>query len=149
MKISSRGLELIKSFEGFSSKAYPDPATGGKPYTIGHGTTVYPNGKPVKMGDICTAEQAFSYLINDVDSFEKSVSLMLEKEVTQGQFDALVSFAYNLGSRNLKSSTLLKKLNAGDVAGAADEFLRWNRAAWRIMVGLTRRRQAERKLFLS
>ena len=148
MKVSKAGLDLIKSFEGFSSKAYPDPATGGKPYTIGHGTTVYPDGKLVKLGDICTAKQAEQYLIHDCELFEATVN-KCAPNVNQNQFDALVSLCYNIGSANLQNSTLIKKLNRGDIAGAADEFLKWNKAAGRVMVGLTRRRQAERKLFLS
>lgn len=149
MQTSDNGLALIKQSEGFRDKAYPDPATGGKPYTIGNGTTVYPSGMPVKLGDKVTEQQADSYLRNDVKKFESAVSNAVKVKLTQGQFDALVSFTYNVGPANMGSSTLIKKLNAGDVKGAADELLRWNKAAGKVMAGLTTRRAAERALFLS
>ncbi|EAA7932780.1 lysozyme, partial [Salmonella enterica subsp. enterica] len=81
--------------------------------------------------------------------YESDVSRLVKVRLTQGQFDALVSFAYNLGARTLSTSTLLRKLNAGDYAGAADEFLCWNKAGGKVLKGLTRRREAERALFLS
>lgn len=149
MQTSSEGINLIKSFEGLELKAYPDPATGGKPYTIGHGTTIYPSGMPVKLGDTCTAQQAMDYLRNDLKKFENGVNNLVKVKLSQGHFDALVSFAYNLGLGNLGSSTLLKKLNAGDYLGASNELLRWDKAAGKVMAGLTRRRQAERQMFLS
>jgi len=149
VQTSSEGINLIKSFEGLELKAYPDPATGGKPYTIGHGTTIYPSGMPVKLGDTCTAQQAMDYLRNDLKKFESGVNNLVKVKLSQGHFDALVSFAYNLGLGNIGSSTLLKKLNAGDYLGASNEFLRWDKAAGKVMAGLTRRRQAERQLFLS
>lgn len=149
MQTSDKGLALIKQAEGFRGNAYPDPATGGKPYTIGNGTTVYPSGMPVKLGDKVTEQQADSYLRNDVKKFEAAVSKAVKVKMTQGQFDALVSFTYNVGPANMASSTLIKKLNAGDVKGAADEFVRWNKAAGKVMAGLTTRRAAERALFLS
>lgn len=149
MQTSDKGLALIKQSEGFRGNAYPDPATGGKPYTIGNGTTVYPSGMPVKLGDKVTEQQAEAYLGNDVKKFEAAVSNAIKVKLTQGQFDALVSFTYNVGPANMASSTLIKKLNAGDVKGAADEFLRWNKAAGKVMAGLTTRRAAERALFLS
>lgn len=149
MQISDKGIALIKNSEGFRGNAYPDPATGGKPYTIGYGTTVYPSGMPVKLGDKVTQDQGDAYLRNDVRNFEAAVSSAVKVKLTQGQFDALVSFTYNVGPANMSSSTLIKKLNAGDSAGAADEFLRWNKAAGKVMAGLTTRRAAERALFLS
>ncbi len=84
-----------------------------------------------------------------VVSFDQAVSKMLKVTVTQNQYDALVSLAYNIGTRALSTSTLMKKLNAGDVKGAADEFLRWNRSGGKVMPGLTNRRKAEREVFLS
>jgi lysozyme len=149
MQTSDNGLSLIKKSEGFRGNAYPDPATGGKPYTVGYGTTVYPSGMPVKLGDKVTEQQADAYLRNDVKKFEAAVSNAVKVKLTQGQFDALVSFTYNVGPANMASSTLIKKLNAGDVNGAADEFPRWNKAAGKVMAGLTTRRAAERALFLS
>lgn len=149
MQTSDNGLALIKKSEGFRGNAYPDPATGAKPYTVGYGTTVYPSRMPVKLGDKVTEQQADAYLRNDVKKFEAAVSNAVKVKLTQGQFDALVSFTYNVGPANMASSTLIKKLNAGDVNGASDEFTRWNKAAGKVMAGLTTRRTAERALFLS
>ena len=141
MKISDAGLNLIKEFEGCRLKAYPDPATGGKPWTIGYGHT-----KGVQPGDVITQAQADAFLREDVAEFERSVN-KLAPITTQSQFDALVSFAFNLGAANLEKSTLLKKHRAGDYAGASQEFVKWNRAAGRVMAGLTRRRLAEAELY--
>lgn len=144
MKLSQRGIDLIKQFEGYSSKAYPDPATGGAPWTIGYGTT---NG--VKPGMIITAEQAERMLRDDVAKFESGVSSLLTAPTTQGQFDAMVSLAYNIGLGNFGKSTLLKKHNARCYTCAADQFRVWNRANGKVMNGLTKRRAAERELYMS
>jgi GH24 family phage-related lysozyme (muramidase) len=93
-------------------------------------------------------ETAERLLKTGLVSYESDVSRLVKVGLTQGQFDALVSFTYNLGARSLSTSTL-RKLNAGDYAGAADEFLRWNKAGGKVLNGLTRRREAERALFLS
>lgn len=141
----SKGIDLIKSFEGLKLNAYICPA--GIP-TIGYGTTRV-NSQPVQMGSVITESQAVDYLKADLQQFESAVNGAVKVPVTQNQFDALVSFTYNLGAGNLRSSTLLKKLNAGDYAGAADEFPKWNKAGGKELAGLTRRRNAERDLFLS
>lgn len=143
MKLSQRGIDLIKQFEGYSSRAYPDPATGGEPWTIGYGTT-----KGVKPGMIITAEQAEKMLRDDVAKFESGVSALLKVPTTQGQFDAMVSLAYNIGLGNFGKSTLLKKHNAKCYQCAAGQFPAWNRAAGKVMNGLTRRRNAERALYM-
>lgn len=148
MQPSKQCYDLIKSFEGLYLHAYPDPGTHGAPFTIGYGTTRI-DGKPVDPNLTITKEQAEQYLEFEVNEKAKAVDSLLEIPVTQGQYDALVSFAYNCGVGNLKSSTLLRLVNSGDIANAADQFLRWNRAAGRVLPGLTRRRQAERELFLS
>ena len=96
-----------------------------------------------------TQEQADEYLVSDLNHAASSVNQMVSVDMSQDEFDALCSFAFNLGVGNLKSSTLLKKLNAGDKQGAADQFLVWNKAAGKVMAGLTRRREAERTLFLT
>ena len=145
MKTSSNGTSLIKEFEGFVANAYLCPA---KVWTIGIGTTVYPNGVKVKKGDKCTEEQALKYLQHDLKSFEKTVNDSVKVPLSQNQFDALVSLAYNIGSGAFKNSTLLKKLNAKDYAGAADQFPRWNKGGGKVLKGLVRRRDAERALFL-
>lgn len=138
---SPKGVDLIKRFEGLELKAYPDPGSGGEPYTIGYGHT-----GGVTPGMKIDQAQADAYLRGDLRRFERAVSALAPK-TTQNQFDALVSFAFNLGEGNLKSSTLLRKHNAGDYAGAKAEFARWNRASGKVMAGLTRRRAAEADLY--
>jgi lysozyme len=144
MKLSQNGIELIKQFEGYSSKAYPDPATGGAPWTIGYGTT-----RGVKPGMVITAEQAEKMLRDDVAKFESGVSSLITSPTTQGQFDAMVSLAYNIGLGNFGKSTLLKKHNARCYTCAADQFRVWNRANGKVMNGLTKRRAAEREVYMS
>lgn len=143
MKLSQRGIDLIKQFEGYSSKAYPDPATGGAPWTIGYGTT-----KGVKPGMVITAQQAEKMLRDDVAKFESGVSSLITAPTTQGQFDAMVSLAYNIGLGNFGKSTLLKKHNARCYTCAADQFRVWNRANGKVMNGLTKRRAAEREVYM-
>ena len=141
---SQNCYDLIKNFEGCELEAYPDPATGGEPITIGYGHT-----GGVKLGEVITQEQANEYLISDVKRFADAVNQMVTVPITQGEFDALCSFAFNLGIGNLRNSTLLRKLNSGNKDNAANQFLVWNMAGGRVMAGLTRRREAERTLFLS
>lgn len=139
MQISKAGLDLIKQFEGLYLKAYRCPA--GVP-TIGYGHTA-----GVAMGQTITQQQADDYLRRDVRQFERAVARLVTVPLTQGQFDALVSFAFNLGEGALAQSTLLRLLNAGDYAGAAAQFDRWNKAGGRVLPGVVRRRAAERALF--
>lgn len=101
------------------------------------------------MGTKITQEEADRYLREDLKSFEHAVNCALTRPVSQNQFDALVSFTYNLGAGALKGSTLLKLLNAGNIKGAAEEFPKWNKAAGKVLEGLTKRRMEERQLFLS
>ena len=121
MKVSSKGLELIKEFEGFSSVAYLCSA---KKATIGYGNTFWEDGTPVKIGDQISKERAETLLKHVVDNFSVAVKVDIKIEVTQNQFDAMVSLAYNIGTGSFLKSTLLKKVNAGDFAGAGEEFLR-------------------------
>ena len=144
MTPSKKCYDLIKEFEGCKLEAYPDPGTGAEPITIGVGHT-----GGVKLGDVITQEQADEYLVNDVAYSAKAVNQMVSEKITQNQFDALVSFAFNLGTGNLRNSTLLKKLNKDDFENAANEFLKWDMASGHQMAGLTRRRKAERALFLT
>lgn len=147
-KIGSKGLELIKSFEGLKLKPYLCPANIP---TIGFGNTYYPNGQKVKLTDpAITIEKAEELLKFLLVTYEKAVDSFCRDDISQGQFDALVSFAYNLGTGALQKSTLIKKVNANpkDVT-IADEFMKWNKANGRVLVGLTRRRQAEAKLYFS
>lgn len=146
MKTSDKGLALIKEFEGFSAKPYRCPA--GVP-TIGYGATYYPDGRRVTMQDRPVTEaDATAMLRSMLASYEAGVSRYVQVPLTQGQFDALVSFAYNVGLSALKDSTLLRLVNARDYAGAAAQFARWNRAGGKVLPGLTRRREAERVMFL-
>lgn len=149
MQTSLNGIALIKKFEGCRLAAYPDPGTGGDPWTIGYGWTHPVDGKPVRPGMTIDEVTADRLLKTGLVGYENDVLKVVRVKLTQGQFDALVSFAYNVGSRALSTSALLKKLNTGDYAGAADEFLRWNKAGGKVLNGLTRRREAERALFLS
>ena len=144
-KTSDAGKNLIKSFEGKRLVAYDD---GTGVWTIGCGTIKYPNGNAVKKGDVCTDAQVDQYFSNDLVKFENSVNSLVKVPLTQNQFDALVSFSYNVGAGNLAASTLLRKLNAKDYKGAASEFARWNKAGGKVMNGLTKRCNAEKELFL-
>lgn len=141
-QINAAGERLIKSFEGCELEAYPDPGTGGEPWTIGWGHT-----GGVKPGDVITAEEADDLFDNDTDRFEAAVDLLTGGVATDNQFAALVSFAYNVGAGALKTSTLLRLHNEGDYAGAAAQFARWNKAAGQVLKGLTRRRAAEAELY--
>jgi lysozyme len=141
MKLGEEGLNLIKVSEGLSLKAYVCPAGV---LTIGYGHT-----KGVRFGDVISVEKAHQLLLEDVIWAEDAVNRSVKVELNQNQFDALVSFTFNLGEANLKKSTLLRLLNVGSYPEAAEEFLRWNRAGGVILRGLTKRRVAERKLFLT
>lgn len=144
MQISEKGKGLIKDSEGCALKAYPDPGTGGKPWTIGHGHT-----HNVSKGDVITQAQAEQFLQDDLQPIYITIETCVKVPLNQNQFDALCSFIFNVGAGKFAKSTLLKKLNAGDYAGAAEEFLRWNKAAGRVLPGLDIRRSKERQLFLS
>lgn len=146
MQTSEKGIALIKQFEGCKLTAYQDSVGV---WTIGYGWTQPVDGKPIRAGMTIKQETAERLLKTGLLSYESDVSRLVKVGLTQWQFDALVSFTYNLGARSLSTSTLLRKLNAGDYAGAADEFLRWNKAGGKVLNGLTRRREAERALFLS
>ncbi|MWT35090.1 glycoside hydrolase family protein [Escherichia coli] len=146
MQTSDKGIALIKQFEGCKLTAYQDSVGV---WTIGYGWTQPVDGKPIRAGMTIKQETAERLLKTGLVSYESDVSRLVKVGVTQGQFDALVSFTYNLRARSLSTSPLLRKLNAGDYTGAADEFLRWNKAGGKVLNGLTRRREAERALFLS
>lgn len=140
MQISQAGIEAIKDYEGVRLKAYDD---GVGVWTIGVGHI-----KGVRRGDEITMAQVDDFLRADLAEAEKTVSTRVVVPLTQGQFDALVSFVFNVGSGAFMASTLLKKLNAKDYDGAADELLRWNKAGGRVLAGLTKRRISERIMFL-
>jgi len=146
MKASNNAIELIKRFEGFSATPYLCPA--GVP-TIGYGSTMQPNDKPVTMKHPpIDAEEAAEWLEQDVGIIAAGLHMRTKSlNLNQNQFDALVCLAYNIGTAALSSSTLLKMLNSGDFEGAAAQFLRWNKNDGKVMLGLARRRLAEKYLF--
>lgn len=144
MKVSQFGIDLICGFEGLRLNAYDD---GVGVWTIGYGTTIYPNGIKVKRGDTCTLQQAKDYMAHDLKRFERAVSENVKVSLNQNQFDALVSLTYNIGIGAFGKSTLLKKLNSGDYKGVSGQFDVWNKAGGLVMQGLVNRRALERKLF--
>ncbi len=138
-------LDIIKRFEGCRLHAYPDPGTGGAPWTIGWGHT-----RNVHPGDVCTQEQADQWLLEEVDKFAFGVGSCVHVPLTTNEYCALVSFSYNVGLHNFQKSSLLRKLNSGYLKEeVAYEFRKWTHAAGRVMKGLVRRRNDERTLFLT
>jgi lysozyme len=146
MQISNAGISLIKEFEGCRLKAYQDSVGV---WTIGFGWTQPVDGRKIGPGMVIDQATAERLLKCGLVQYEQGVNQLVKVIITQGQFDALVSFAYNLGLRSLSTSTLLRKLNAGDKQGAANEFGKWVNAGGVRLNGLVKRREAERKLFLS
>ena len=146
MTVSDKGIELIKKFEGLSLKPYLCPA---RIPTIGYGNTFYEDGSKVTMSDkLITPERATAMLKVVVSQFAVGVAKLITfKGVSQHQFDALVSFAYNVGLGNLKSSTLLKRVNKNEMELASMEFKKWDKAGGKVLAGLTKRREAEAMLF--
>lgn len=151
MKTNAAGLSLIKEFEGFVPNWYPDPAKGWKVPTccIGHtdaaGEPFYKDTKDKKF----TLDEGLSILAKDLRKVESNVSALVSVPLSDNQFAAIVSFVYNVGEGNFKTSTLRKKLNAGDYVGASNEFGKWVNAGGKKLKGLERRREAERQLFMS
>ena len=147
MTTSKAGLDIIKEFEGFRSKPYLD--IGGVP-TIGYGTTRHGN-RDVQMDDIAMSKKVASNILeNQVNSnYAKEVSHAIQVDVTQNQFDAMVSFAYNVGIYGFKKSTLLKKLNHGKKIKASKEFGKWIHVNGKVSKGLKIRRKKEAELFLA
>jgi lysozyme len=142
VKISDEGIAHLKRFEGCRFDAYLD--TGGV-VTVGFGHT----GPEVQMGMVIDEAEAERLLRKDLETAEKCVNNCVKGNITQGQFDALVSFTYNVGCGSLGRSTLLQYLNEGNDEAAAKEFARWNKVRGNVVAGLTRRREAERDLFMS
>ena len=140
LKTGNKGIELIKQFEGCKLTSYKCPAGV---WTIGYGHTA-----GVYEGQKITHEEVETLLKNDLKKYEKYVNDYVKVELNQNQFDALVSFTYNLGPGSLKKSTLLKKINQNEFEAAAEEFLKWVKANGKTLPGLVKRRKAERELFL-
>lgn len=145
---SNTGMNLIKKYEDLRLNSYRDPGTGNQPFTVGYGTTRI-NGKPVQLGLTITEAQAEAYFKKDLVYFENEVKKYIRVDLTQSEFDALVSFTYNVGAGSLQSSTLRKKLNSKDYLAAADQFLAWNKAGGKVLNGLVKRRAKEKELFLT
>lgn len=151
MTPSNDCIALIQEFEGCAKKqpdgsflAYPDPGSGGAPWTIGWGST----GPDIKPGTVWTQAQCDQRLEAHVAEFAQGVSSALANAPTsQHQFDAMVCFSYNVGLANFQSSTLLKLHKAGDFSGAEAQFARWNKASGQVLPGLVRRRAAEAALY--
>lgn len=141
MSISPAGIALIQAHEGLRLTAYRD---SGGVWTIGYGST-----GGVRRGMTITRDQAVLRLYHDLDTAEAAVNNRVTVPLSQPQFDALVSLVFNIGGGAFRKSTLLQKLNVGDSAGAANEFMRWVKAKGRVLGGLVTRRAAERALFLS
>lgn len=148
MEISKKGVDFIAKREGFRSKPYHCSAGVS---TIGYGTTIYPNGRHVTMQDKpITKEEAISILKYMIDkSYGATVSRYVKVPLTQNQYDSLVSLVYNIGGNAFRKSTLLRKLNEGKYKRASKEFIRWNKSAHKVLAGLTKRREAETKMFLA
>ena len=139
MQLSNKGHDLLKYFEGCELEAYQDSVGV---WTIGYGHT-----KGVHEGMVITQEQAEQMLLDELKEYEGYVEDMVEVELTQEQFDALVVWVYNLGPTNFKNSTLLKRINAGNFEDVPYQMKRWNKAGGKVLLGLERRREAEAKMF--
>ena len=145
--VNQATIDLIKRNEGCVLHAYPDPATGGAPWTIGYGHT----GSDVHPGLVITQAKAEALLRADLAKFEDGVDDLIAEsaDTTDNQFGAMVSLAYNIGLGNFKSSHVLLYHNQGHTFWAANAFALWNKAAGRVLAGLTRRRAEERQLYLT
>jgi GH24 family phage-related lysozyme (muramidase) len=143
MNISQVGVNLIKSFEGLKLEAYK-PVPTEHYWTIGYGHY----GSDVREHEKITSSQAEELLKQDLKVYAYSVNQNVSHSINQNQFDALVSFCYNVGKEALRTSTLLKKLNAGDVVGASNEFEKWVHGGGKVLPGLVTRRKAEKALFM-
>ena len=146
MIVSKNGLDLIKEFESFRAKPYLCPS---QKATIGFGSTYYPDGKKVTLQDKeITEEKAFEileYIANK--DFGSNINKVVKVPLNQNQFDALVSFAYNIGNGNFNSSTLLRWLNQGNYKEASMQLLKWDKSKGIVLNGLTKRRKSEKALF--
>lgn len=158
MNVSDKTIHMIKHHEGVRTKPYQCPALL---WTVGVGHVIDPNHAKVKLVDrkqlpipdgwdrVLTMAEVDEILRQDLKRFEAGVMRLCPNGKSQGQFDALVSFAFNVGLGNLQNSTLRMKHNRGDFEGAAEEFLKWNKAGGKVLPGLDKRRKDERALYIS
>ena len=157
MKISENGLNIIKESEGLATllpdgriTSYPDIGYGSKLYTIGYGNTRYEDGSKVKKGDIISEERASELLENITNGFAESVESLVKTRLNQNQFDALVSFIYNIGVGAFSKSTILRKINKNpNDTSIAHEFSRWKKSNGKILNGLVARRKKESDLYFT
>jgi lysozyme len=158
VKVSQKCIEQIKKDEGVRSRPYQCPALL---WTVGVGHVIDPNHAKVKLADrkqlpipdgwdrVLSAAEIDEILRKDLNRFEAGVLRLIKVELTQGQFDALVSFSFNVGLGNLQNSTLRMKINRGDYEGAAEQFLVWTKAGGKVLKGLVIRRTHEKEMFES
>lgn len=146
MKTNRAGLDLIKKWEGLRLTAYKCPAGV---LTIGYGHTSAAGAPAVSKGMKITAEEASDILRRDLASYESAVEKALARSPNANQFSAMVSLCYNIGPGAFAKSSIVKRFNAGDIAGAADAILMWNKANGKVLQGLVNRREDERRLFLT
>ena len=140
-------LSIIKKYEGLKLEAYICPAGVA---TVGFGSTFYPDGRRVKLGDKITLQEAESILLHDIKRFEKEVRNSVKIEITNNQLSALISFVYNVGASAFRKSTLLRKVNAKPTdLTIHNEFMRWTKAAGKVLPGLVKRRAEESKLYFT
>ena len=145
--INERGIQIVKSFEGISTKPYLCPASV---WTVGYGATVGSDGRPIDPDmEAISATEAEALLVRDLESSQGWVSRLIKTALTENQYSALTSFTFNVGAGALQRSTLRMKLNREEFQNAADEFPKWRMAGGRILAGLVRRRAAEQALFLA
>ena len=145
MQVNAEGYALIKKFEGCKLKAYRCPANV---LTIGYGNTFYENGDKVKEGDVITQQRAEELAKFIIDQFAVSITPFIKQPLTENQFSACVSLAYNIGTGNFKKSSVFKKLNINpNDATIADSFRLWNKGGGKILAGLVKRREAEIQLY--
>lgn len=140
MKLSTTGLDLIKSYEGYRAKPYND---GGGVMTIGYGHVIHPND----VFDEVSETEALALLRFDLERYEKTVNTYVSVPLTQSQYDSLVSLCFNIGRRAFERSTLLRLLNEGDYEGAAKQFHVWRKDNGKVVRGLVKRRAREAKYF--
>lgn len=151
MNISQKGLDLIIKFEGLRLEAYT--ATENERsrgiWTIGYGSISWPNGEPVRQGEkLSNKEEAIDLLVETVRPRVEAINQLVEAPLSQNQFDALVSFVFNVGIGAFRGSTLRKVLNNKDYIAAAGQFQRWNKQSGKVLPGLVNRRRAEQDLFM-
>jgi len=145
MNVTPEFFDMVAFFEGCKLSAYTCPAGI---VTIGYGCTFYEDGKPIKLGDVITKERAKELKLNVLQGFIKELKSLLIKDYTDYEFSAMLSLLYNIGGRNFSKSSVLKYFNQGDKNMAAESFLLWDKAAGKVLLGLVRRRRAEKCMFL-